>query len=88
LVGPPGKTLLVKALAGEASVPVIIESGQMFQSNMDQHSGDKLKMIFRASKSLGPSLLFLDEIDKIGKNVIIWLHIQVVLNPKLKSQLF
>jgi ATP-dependent Zn protease len=45
-------------------------------------------MIFRASKSLGPSLLFLDEIDKIGKNVIIWLHIQVVLNPKLKSQLF
>jgi ATP-dependent Zn protease len=35
LVGPPGtgKTLLVKALAGEASVPVIIESGQMFQSN-------------------------------------------------------
>jgi ATP-dependent Zn protease len=35
MVGPPGtgKTLLVKALAGEASVPVIIESGQMFQSN-------------------------------------------------------
>jgi hypothetical protein len=46
-------------------VPVIIESGQMFQSN-NQHSGDKLKMIFRASKSLGPSLLFLDEI-KIEK---------------------
>jgi ATP-dependent Zn protease len=45
LVGPPGtgKTLLVKALAGEASVPVIIESGQMFQSDMDQHGGDKLK---------------------------------------------
>jgi ATP-dependent Zn protease len=36
-IGPPGtgKTLLVKALAGEASVPVIIESGQMFQSNME-----------------------------------------------------
>jgi ATP-dependent Zn protease len=43
LVGPPGtgKTLLVKALAGEASVPVIIESGQMFQSNIN--TGDKLK---------------------------------------------
>jgi SpoVK/Ycf46/Vps4 family AAA+-type ATPase len=69
LVGPPGtgKTLLVKALAGEATVPVIIESGQMFQSDMDQHGGEKLKMLFRASRSLGPSLLFLDEIDKIGK---------------------
>jgi hypothetical protein len=69
LVGPPGtgKTLLVKALAGEATVPVIIESGVMFQSDMEQHGGDKLKMLFKASKSLGPSLLFLDEIDKIGK---------------------
>lgn len=69
LVGPPGtgKTLLVKALAGEASVPVIIESGQMFQSNLNQHGGDKLKMLFKVSQSLGPSLLFLDEIDKIGK---------------------
>ena len=69
LVGPPGtgKTLLVKALAGEATVPVIIESGVLFQSDMEQHGGDKLKMLFKASKSLGPSLLFLDEIDKIGK---------------------
>jgi AAA+ superfamily predicted ATPase len=65
LVGPPGtgKTLLVKALAGEASVP-IIESGQMFQSN-GINTVDKLKMIFRASKSLGPSLLFLDEMTRL-----------------------
>nr|YP_009538343.1 cell division protein [Capsosiphon fulvescens]AWX64032.1 cell division protein [Capsosiphon fulvescens]AYV89949.1 cell division protein [Capsosiphon fulvescens] len=69
LVGPPGtgKTLLVSALAGEAQVPVIIEYGKMFQTDFEQHGGDKLKMVFEAAKSISPCLLFLDEIDKIGK---------------------
>lgn len=69
LVGPPGtgKTLLIKALAGETSVPVIIESGKMFKSNLFNDKGNDLEQLFAAAKSISPSLLFLDEIDKIGK---------------------
>lgn len=70
LVGPPGagKTVFVKALAGEAGVALIMESGKNFHFELDFHGGDKLTKLFTAAKRIGPSLVFFDEIDIIGRS--------------------
>nr|YP_009367484.1 cell division protein [Pseudoneochloris marina]ARK14475.1 cell division protein [Pseudoneochloris marina] len=69
LVGPPGtgKTLLVQALAGESRVPVIIEGGKKLTKNTKQVGSEKLKDLFQVAKEKSPCILFLDEIDSIGK---------------------
>ena len=78
LVGPPGtgKTLLVKALSGEANVPIILESGEKLSKLGIQNEAMsenakgalKLKNLFNRAKKLSPCILFLDEIDNVGKN--------------------
>nr|YP_636192.1 cell division protein [Tupiella akineta]AAV80616.1 cell division protein [Tupiella akineta] len=69
LIGPPGtgKTLLVKALSGEASVPVIVESGKMLTTNLENNGAERLKDLFKAAREMSPCILFLDEVDTIGQ---------------------
>nr|YP_009367870.1 cell division protein [Hazenia capsulata]ARK14831.1 cell division protein [Hazenia capsulata] len=69
LVGPPGcgKTLFVQALAGEASVPVIVESGQMLNTNIETNGTERLQDLFKAAREMSPCILFFDEIDTIGQ---------------------
>nr|YP_009927343.1 ATP-dependent zinc metalloprotease FtsH [Ulva compressa]ARO34841.1 ATP-dependent zinc metalloprotease FtsH [Ulva compressa] len=78
LVGPPGtgKTVLVKALSGEAEVPIVLESGEKlskFSSSNDTISENakgalELKNLFKRAKKISPCILFLDEIDSVGQN--------------------
>ena len=69
LIGPPGtgKTLLVQALAGEAKVPIIIESGKKLNSTLEMPGTERLKDLFKKARKMSPCLLFLDEIDTIGQ---------------------
>lgn len=69
LVGPPGtgKTLLVQAFAGEAAVPVIVESGKMLTTNMETNGAERLKDLFKAAREMSPCILFLDEVDTLGQ---------------------
>lgn len=69
LVGPPGtgKTLFVQALAGEAGVPIILESGKMLTTNMEAPGPEKLTDLFKAAREMSPCILFLDEVDTIGQ---------------------
>ena len=59
--------MLVKALSGEASVPVIVESGKMLTTNMENNGAEKLKDLFKAAREMSPCILFLDEVDTIGQ---------------------
>nr|YP_010733709.1 cell division protein [Gayralia brasiliensis]YP_010733783.1 cell division protein [Monostroma nitidum]WEG92980.1 cell division protein [Gayralia brasiliensis]WEG93054.1 cell division protein [Monostroma nitidum] len=69
LVGPPGtgKTLLVQALAGEATVPILIESGKTFTTDTKTQGSEQLKDLFKAARDISPCVLFLDEVDTIGQ---------------------
>lgn len=69
LVGPPGtgKTLLAKAVAGEAGVPFFSVSGSDFVEMFVGVGASKVRSIFKKAKECQPSILFIDEIDTIGK---------------------
>ena len=69
LVGPPGtgKTLLAKAVAGEANVPFVSMSGSEFVEMFVGMGASKVRDLFRQAKEKAPCIVFIDEIDAIGK---------------------
>ena len=69
LVGPPGtgKTLLAKAVAGEANVPFLSISGSDFVEMFVGMGASKVRDLFRQAKEKAPCIVFIDEIDAIGK---------------------
>ncbi len=70
LVGPPGtgKTLLAKAVAGEASVPFFSVSGSAFMEMFVGVGASRVRDLFAQAKREAPSIIFIDEIDAIGKS--------------------
>ena len=69
LVGPPGtgKTLLAKAVAGEANVPFFSISGSEFVQMFVGMGAAKVRDLFKQAKEKAPCIVFIDEIDTIGK---------------------
>ena len=69
LVGPPGtgKTLLAKAVAGEAGVPFFSISGSEFVEMFVGMGANKVRDLFRQANEKAPCIVFIDEIDTIGK---------------------
>ncbi|MCE3036737.1 ATP-dependent zinc metalloprotease FtsH [Helicobacter sp. faydin-H20] len=70
LVGPPGtgKTLLAKAVAGEANVPFFSMSGSSFIEMFVGLGASRVRDLFEIAKKEAPSIIFIDEIDAIGKS--------------------
>lgn len=69
LVGPPGtgKTMLAKAVAGEANVPFFAISGSEFVEMFVGMGASKVRDLFKQAKEKAPCIVFIDEIDTIGK---------------------
>ncbi len=70
LVGPPGtgKTLLAKAVAGEAHVPFFSLSGSDFVEMFVGVGASRVRDLFKQAQSMAPCIIFIDEIDAIGKS--------------------
>jgi len=69
LMGPPGvgKTLIAKAVAGEASVPFFYQSGASFVQIYVGMGAKRVRELFAHAKAYAPSIIFIDEIDAVGK---------------------
>jgi len=69
LCGPPGtgKTLLAKAVAGEAGVPFFSVSGSEFVEMFVGLGASRVRELFKKAKEKAPSIIFIDEIDAVGK---------------------
>ncbi|MEO6120662.1 MAG: AAA family ATPase, partial [Acidimicrobiales bacterium] len=69
LVGPPGtgKTLLARAVAGEAGVPFFALSGSDFVETYVGVGASRVRQVFDAARKLGRAIVFIDEIDAVGK---------------------
>lgn len=76
LVGPPGtgKTLLAKAVAGEADVPFFSVSGSSFIEMFVGVGASRVRDLFENAKKEAPAIVFIDEIDAIGKKQSSWSH--------------
>ncbi|CAH8552087.1 unnamed protein product [Dicrocoelium dendriticum] len=70
LVGPPGvgKTLLAKAISGEAQVPFLYVSGSSFEEVFVGMGASRVRQLFATAKQNAPCLIFVDEIDSVGRN--------------------
>ena len=70
LVGPPGtgKTLIAKAVAGEAKVPFLSVSGSTFIEMFVGMGAAKVRDLFKEAEKMAPCIIFIDEIDSIGKS--------------------
>ncbi len=69
LIGPPGvgKTLIAKAVAGEANVPFFYQSGASFVQIYVGMGAKRVRELFAHAKAYAPSIIFIDEIDAVGK---------------------
>lgn len=69
LVGPPGtgKTLLARAIAGEADVPFFSITGSDFMEMFVGVGASRVRDLFREAKQVAPSIIFIDELDSIGR---------------------
>jgi len=69
LYGPPGtgKTLLARAVAGEAGVPFLLASGSSFQEKFAGVGASRVRRLFNEGKKISPCIIFIDEIDALGR---------------------